>query len=122
MVLGCGAVGLSVIQGARDACAAMIIAVDLVPARLQFARQLGATHTIQSSRADVGLREAAAQVKELTSGRGADFAFECVAVPELGPSPLRFVRNGGMALGISGIEQVVPFDMELFEWDKTYIK
>jgi Zn-dependent alcohol dehydrogenase len=31
------------------------------------------------------------------------------------------VRNGGTAIAVSGVEQVVPFDMELFEWDKRYI-
>jgi Zn-dependent alcohol dehydrogenase len=53
--------------------------------------------------------------------RGADYAFECTAVPELGAAPLAMVRNGGMAVAVSGVEQVVPVDMQLFEWDKRYI-
>jgi Zn-dependent alcohol dehydrogenase len=57
----------------------------------------------------------------LTEGRGSDYAFECTAVPALGPAPLAMVRNGGTAVGVSGIEQVVAFNMELFEWDKLYI-
>jgi S-(hydroxymethyl)glutathione dehydrogenase/alcohol dehydrogenase len=119
-VLGTGGVGLSVIQGAVHACARMIIAVDANPKRLELAKQFGATHTILADRQDAGLLNAAKQVKQLTS-RGADFAFECTAVPELGPAPLAMVRNGGMAVGVSGTEQVVPVDMELFEWDKRYI-
>lgn len=119
-VLGTGGVGLSVIQGAVHACARMIIAVDANPKRLELAKQFGATHTILADRQDAGLLNAAKQVKQLT-GRGADYAFECTAVPELGPAPLAMVRNGGMAVGVSGIEQVVPVDMELFEWDKRYI-
>jgi S-(hydroxymethyl)glutathione dehydrogenase/alcohol dehydrogenase len=119
-VLGVGGVGLSVIQGAVHACAGKIIAVDLNENRLKLAKQFGATHTVQAQRDDAGLLRAAAEVKKLT-GRGADYAFECTAVPELGPAPLSMIRNGGMAVGVSGIEQVVPVNMELFEWDKRYI-
>lgn len=120
VVLGTGGVGLSVIQGAMHVCAGMIIAVDINPHRLELATQFGATHTLLASRDDDGLREAAQIVRRLT-GRGADYAFECTAVPELGPAPLRMVRNGGMAVAVSGVEQVIPVDMELFEWDKRYI-
>jgi S-(hydroxymethyl)glutathione dehydrogenase/alcohol dehydrogenase len=120
-VLGTGGVGLSVIQGAVYAEADPIIALDINPARLELARQFGATHLVQSTREDTELLQAAAEVMKLTDGRGADFAFECTAIPELGPAPLAFVRNGGMAVGVSGIEQKVPFNMELFEWDKLYI-
>ena len=120
-VLGTGGVGLSVIQGAVYACAEKIIGVDVNPARLELALQFGATHTVLTDREDQGLLEAAKKVKGLTEGRGADYAFECTAVPELGSSPLAMVRNGGTAVGVSGIEQAVSFDMELFEWDKIYI-
>lgn len=120
-VLGCGGVGLSVIQGAVYAGAAQIIAVDVNPARLQLACEFGATATVLARRDDAGLLAAAAEVKAMTAGRGADYAFECTAVPELGSAPLAMVRNGGTAVGVSGIEQVVPINMELFEWDKLYI-
>jgi S-(hydroxymethyl)glutathione dehydrogenase/alcohol dehydrogenase len=120
VVLGTGGVGLSVIQGAVHACARMIIAIDVNPKRLVLARQFGATHTIQANRDDTGLREAALEVKRLTT-RGADYAFECTAVPDLGAAPLSMVRNGGTAVAVSGVEQIVPVDMELFEWDKRYI-
>jgi S-(hydroxymethyl)glutathione dehydrogenase/alcohol dehydrogenase len=121
VVLGCGGVGLSVIQGARYCGAAKIIAVDVNTTRLEMAKRFGATDTIVADRADKGLLQAAKQVRELTDGRGADFAFECTAIPELGPAPLAMVRNGGTAVGVSGIEQTVPVNMELFEWDKLYI-
>jgi S-(hydroxymethyl)glutathione dehydrogenase / alcohol dehydrogenase len=120
VVLGTGGVGLSVIQGAVHACARKIIAIDVNPKRLELARQFGATDTVLADPEDSGLVHAAAKVKELTE-RGADYAFECTAVPELGPAPLIMVRNGGMAVAVSGVEQVVPVDMELFEWDKRYI-
>lgn len=120
VVLGTGGVGLSVIQGAVHACAGMIIAVDVNPARLELAKQFGATHTVLASREDAGLIAASKEVKALV-GRGADYAFECTAVPELGAAPLAMVCNGGVAIAVSGIEQVVPIDMQLFEFDKLYM-
>lgn len=121
VVLGCGGVGLSTMLGAAYCGASRILAVDINPARLELARQFGATETLLADRADDGLVAAAAEVHRRNDGRGADFAFECTAVPELGPAPLRMIRSAGTAVGVSGIEQVVPVDMELFEWDKRYI-
>lgn len=120
VVLGTGGVGLSCIQGAVHACAGMIIAVDVNPKRLELAKQFGATHIVLASRDDAGLIEASKKVKEIV-GRGADYAFECTAVPELGAAPLAMVCNGGVAIAVSGIEQVVPIDMQLFEFDKLYM-
>jgi S-(hydroxymethyl)glutathione dehydrogenase / alcohol dehydrogenase len=120
VVLGCGGVGLSCLQGAAHAGARMIIAVDISESRLELARAFGATHTLLARRDDAGLLEAAKQVKALI-GRGADYAFECTAVPALGAAPLAMVANGGVAVAVSGIEQVVPIDMQLFEFDKLYI-
>lgn len=121
VVVGTGGVGLNVIQGARIAGAGMIIAVDVNPTRLEMATRYGATHTILAERTDKNLLQAVAQVKQLTSGRGADYAFECTAIPELGAVPLAMVRNAGIACQVSGIEQEISIDMNLFEWDKIYI-
>jgi Zn-dependent alcohol dehydrogenase len=121
VVLGTGGVGLNVIQGARIAGAGKIIAVDVNPTRLDMARQYGATHTILADRADEGLLQAAAEVRLLTDGRGADYAFECTAIPALGAAPLAMIRNAGVACQVSGIEQTISIDMNLFEWDKIYI-
>jgi len=120
-VIGTGGVGLSVIQGARIARAGMVVGVDVNPARLDMARRFGATHTVIADRGDAGLRRAAAQVQAMAGGRGVDAAFECTSVPALCASPLSFVRNGGRAIQLSGTEQPVTVDMELFEWDKTYL-
>jgi len=120
-VLGCGGVGLSTMLGALFCKAARVIAIDVNPARLELARQFGATETLLASRSDTGLLAAAKEIRQRCGGRGADFAFECTAVPELGSAPLAMVRSAGAAVGVSGIEQVVPIDMELFEWDKIYI-
>jgi len=121
VVLGCGGVGLSAMLGALYSRAERVIAIDVNPARLELARQFGATETLLSSRDDKGLLAAAREIRQRCGGRGADFAFECTAVPELGSAPLAMVRSGGTAVGVSGIERVVPIDMELFEWDKIYI-
>jgi S-(hydroxymethyl)glutathione dehydrogenase/alcohol dehydrogenase len=121
VVLGTGGVGLNVIQGARIAGAAKIIGVDINPLRLEMAKKYGATHTVLAHRNDTGLLEAAKIIKSMTQGRGADYAFECTAIPELGAAPLAMVRNAGMAVQVSGIEQEILIDMNLFEWDKIYI-
>jgi S-(hydroxymethyl)glutathione dehydrogenase/alcohol dehydrogenase len=121
VVLGTGGVGLNVIQGARIAGAGKIIAVDINPLRLEMAKEYGATHTLLAEKTDKGLLQAAKTVKTMTEGRGADYAFECTAIPELGAAPLAMVRNAGMAVQVSGIEQEITIDMNLFEWDKVYI-
>jgi S-(hydroxymethyl)glutathione dehydrogenase / alcohol dehydrogenase len=120
-VIGTGAVGICTIQGARIAGADKVIGVDVNPAKLEMAKKFGATDTVLASRDDEGLIQAAQKVKALTGGRGADYAFECTSIPALGAAPLAMVRNGGTAVQISGIEEKVKIDMELFEWDKIYI-
>jgi S-(hydroxymethyl)glutathione dehydrogenase / alcohol dehydrogenase len=121
VVIGCGGVGLNVIQGARIAGAAVIVAVDVAEARLDTARRFGATHTVRATRGDDEMRDVVAAVRGIAGARGADYAFECTAVPALGAAPLRMIRHGGTAVQVSGIEQVIPVDMELFEFDKTYV-
>jgi S-(hydroxymethyl)glutathione dehydrogenase/alcohol dehydrogenase len=121
VVLGAGAVGICVIQGARIAGASAIVAVDVNPTKLQYAKSFGATHTILAKREDEELLHASLEVNKLFNGRGADYAFECTSLPGLATAPLAMVRNGGMAVQVSGTEERVPVTMELFEWDKTYI-
>lgn len=121
VVLGCGGVGLSVLLAAAMAGAAPLIAVDIEEWKLRKARELGATETILAKRDDRNLSNVTHRVKLMTGGRGADYAFECTAVPELGVAPLAMVRNGGTAVAVSGIEQKIQADMELFEFDKWYI-
>ncbi|RED47493.1 Zn-dependent alcohol dehydrogenase [Seonamhaeicola aphaedonensis] len=120
-VLGTGGVGLSVIQGARISGAEKIIAIDINPLRLEMAKRFGATHTIVADKNDTNLLHAAEEVKEMTDGRGADYAFECTAIPELGAAPLAMIRNAGTAVQVSGIEDKISIDMNLFQWDKIYI-
>lgn len=119
-VLGCGGIGLNVIQAAQIAGASTIIAIDISEPRLVQAMTFGATNTVLATSDDTEFSAMAKAVKSLT-GRGADYAFECTAVPQLGAAPLALVRHGGMAIQVSGIEQTIAFNCELFEWDKVYL-
>ena len=121
VVLGCGGVGLNVLNACVISGAARIIAVDINPNKLELAKQFGATDVILADKEDQGLYQVANKVKQMLGGRGADYAFECTAIPELGAAPLAMVRNAGTAVQVSGIEQDITIDMRLFEWDKIYI-
>ncbi|MEU3010268.1 S-(hydroxymethyl)mycothiol dehydrogenase [Nocardia asteroides] len=76
-VIGCGGVGDAAIVGARLAGASTIIAVDRDEQKLAWARDLGATHTIDATTTDT-----VAAVQELTGGFGADVVIDAVGVPE----------------------------------------
>ncbi|MCQ8189101.1 S-(hydroxymethyl)mycothiol dehydrogenase [Streptomyces rugosispiralis] len=76
-VIGCGGVGAASVAGARLAGAAKIIAVDLDERKLEWARSLGATHTLNAKGSDV-----VEAVRELTDGNGADVVIEAVGRPE----------------------------------------
>ena len=121
VVMGVGGVGLNVVQAARISGAQKIIAIDVMSQKLKLAQKFGATDLLLADPDDSGLLAASQKVKALTDGRGADFAFECTAIPELGVALLAMIRNGGMAVQVSGVEKTIPVNMELFEWDKTYI-
>ena len=76
-VIGCGGVGDAAVLGARLAGAKTIIAVDVDDRKLDWAREFGATHTINSRSAD-----AVAGIRELTDGFGADVVIDAVGRPE----------------------------------------
>ena len=75
-VIGCGGVGAAAIAGAALAGASRIIAVDLEDRKLEWARGLGATHTINSSQGDV-----VEEIRQLTGGFGADVVIDAVGIP-----------------------------------------
>jgi S-(hydroxymethyl)glutathione dehydrogenase/alcohol dehydrogenase len=91
-VIGCGGVGLSVIQGCRLAGAAQIIAIDTVPARLEAAQRFGATDVVS------GGDRAASQVRGLTGKLGVDVAFEVAGVPALQRQAWDMTRRGGRTI------------------------
>jgi S-(hydroxymethyl)glutathione dehydrogenase / alcohol dehydrogenase len=89
-VIGCGGVGLNVIQGAAIRGAGQVIAVDRVPAKLELAKQFGATHVVNSaSESMVGA------IQGLTGGLGVDWAFEVIGIPEVITEAFMAVKRGG---------------------------
>jgi threonine dehydrogenase-like Zn-dependent dehydrogenase len=76
LVVGCGFMVLLCVAGLRSAGLASLIAVDLVDARLEVARQIGATHCVNPTRDDVP-----AAMADITGGRGIDVAMEASTVP-----------------------------------------
>jgi Zn-dependent alcohol dehydrogenase len=103
-VIGCGAVGLSVVQAARLAGAGRIVAVDLAPRKLEWARSFGATETTQ----DAG---------EVTD---VDFAYEAVGRPETVEQAVRMLGHAGTAtlIGVPKPGTRVSFDLERELFDK----
>jgi len=87
-VIGCGGVGISVIQGARLSGAAVIVAVDTNETKHDLARRFGATHAVHPD----NLAELSAS---LTSGEGFDYAFEVVGLPQTIRSAWSAARRGG---------------------------
>lgn len=102
-VFGCGGVGLNVIQGAILCGAARVIAVDLMENKLQWAKQFGATDTVNGK--DV---EASEVIRSLTDGLGVDYAFEVIGVPAVITQAFLSVKRGGKAVvvGVPGFDQM----------------
>jgi S-(hydroxymethyl)glutathione dehydrogenase/alcohol dehydrogenase len=106
MVIGCGAVGLSAVQGARLAGAGEIIAVDLDDAKLTLAEELGATARINAGREDV-----VAIAKAKTGGRGVDVVLEAAGSPQGFGLSIEAVRPGGEViwLGKTDVTAAIAF-------------
>jgi L-iditol 2-dehydrogenase len=98
VVIGSGMIGLLVIQALRWAGAKNVVAVDLADNRLELARQLGATHTINSGKSD-----AAAEVAKITDGLGADVAFEVVGFTATLNLALATLKRGGACVMVGNL-------------------
>jgi len=97
-VIGCGGVGLSVIQGARLSHARQIIAVDVNPTKLEWAKNFGATHTVDASKVD-----AVQEVRRLTEDGwdgGVEYAFEATGIPKCTEQAIKMLAYGGTATTI----------------------
>jgi len=103
LVMGLGGIGLSIVQGARVAGAARIIAADPVESRRQAAQRLGATDVIDPTAHDVGTR-----ALEIT-GVGVDYAFDAVGRAALIQTGVGATRNGGttVCVGAAPMEDAV---------------
>ncbi len=116
VVFGCGGVGISAIQGAHVAGAAIIVAVDLVDEKLETAKTFGATHACKPD-------DLAALQAELT-GDGFDYAFEAIGLPVTMRAAFDAVRRGGTAciIGVGAMDKEVSFNgFELFFSEKTFM-
>ena len=89
VVVGCGMVGLFLIQVLRDRGCGTILAVDVGDDKLQLARDMGADAGFNPGREDIRT-----PVESYTEGRGADLAFEAVGIPDTVQSAIGLVRNG----------------------------
>jgi S-(hydroxymethyl)glutathione dehydrogenase / alcohol dehydrogenase len=94
-VFGCGGVGLSIVQGARIGGARQIIAVDQFDNKLEMAKAVGATHTVNATQDDP-----VKAVRALTKGLGVDHAFEAVGLSIL-------CRQAIECLGVRGTATIV---------------
>lgn len=91
-VLGCGGVGLNILQGAALAGAQPIVAVDAQPGKEGLARTFGATHFLVGTGPEAG-----AAIRDVLPG-GADVAFEAVGVPALMEAAVAATRRGGLTV------------------------
>jgi S-(hydroxymethyl)glutathione dehydrogenase/alcohol dehydrogenase len=117
VVFGCGGVGMSVIQGARLAGAAEIVAVDLVEEKREDARRFGATHAVHPD-------QVGSVSVDVTGGDGFDYAFEVIGLPVTIRAAYDAVRRGGTAciVGVGRAEQIIEFNaFEFFFASKNLV-
>ena len=103
VVLGAGGIGLSAIQGCRIAGAGRVIAVDISDPKLEVARQMGATDTVNGAEVD-----AVEAVRELTGG-GVDYSFEAIGRKETYEQAFSMTNMGGTAVMIG----MMPFGQNI---------
>jgi S-(hydroxymethyl)glutathione dehydrogenase/alcohol dehydrogenase len=102
-VIGCGGVGLSAVNGAALAGAERIIAIDTVAAKLELAKTMGATDTLNASNADP-----VQMVREMTGG-GVHYSFEALGTKRTAEQAFEMLRPGGTATIIG----MVPYGMKI---------
>ena len=110
-VFGCGGVGDSVIQGAKIAGATTIIAVDIDPQKLEWAKEFGATHTVNANDGD-----AVEAVRAITDGNGVNFSFEAVGIPQTLEQALfsRDLAGTCVLIGVPGPGPRLDIEMQQF--------
>lgn len=122
-VIGCGGVGLSVIQGARLAHARQIIGVDIAPTKLEWAQKFGATHVVNAKDGDP-----VAKVRELSAGEGVDFAYEAVGLPQCIDQAVRMLAYAGTAthIGLPSSDATVTLNLGDMDtgvyWNKACLR
>ena len=118
VVIGCGGIGLNVVQNVK-AAGGLPIALDIIPKKLEVAKQLGAVETILTK--DLDKRAIVSAVRKITGG-GADVAFEAIGHPATFAQAFDSLRKGGrlVAVGYSpkrwdgfNVGRVMFYEMEL---------
>jgi Zn-dependent alcohol dehydrogenase len=114
LVIGAGGVGLCAVMGAQLCGASRILVADLNPAKLEMAREFGATDLIDASSQDV-----VKTARRLSDG-GVDFAFEAIGRPDTVTQAVRTLSAGGVAVAVgvappSARAELSPFDLVLQE-------
>jgi S-(hydroxymethyl)glutathione dehydrogenase/alcohol dehydrogenase len=119
VVIGCGAVGLSAIQGARLCGASVIVGVDINPLKLQWAQRFGATHVV-----DARQEEPAPVVRKLTHGRGADTAIEAAGHNTSLRQTLEASRPGArvVILGKTPLGQEITLPFHLLMGEREIVR
>jgi S-(hydroxymethyl)glutathione dehydrogenase/alcohol dehydrogenase len=109
-VFGAGGVGLNAVQGAVIAGAPQIVAVDVHPRKLELARLFGATQVVDASRDDP-----VAAIRELTEGRGVDYAFEAIGAKQTIEQAYAAVRRGGTCVVIGLGSRSESIELNVFQ-------
>jgi S-(hydroxymethyl)glutathione dehydrogenase/alcohol dehydrogenase len=110
VVVGAGGVGQFVVQGARLAGAAAVVAVDPFAGRRAQALRLGATHAVDPDQLEETMRD--------TVPDGADYAFDAVGDPATTVTALRFTRSGGVAVMVGLPAAGARLDLDPGEFDR----
>lgn len=111
-VFGVGSVGLAAIIAARNMTpASKIIAVDIVHDKLEMAKQLGATHLVNSKGKDV-----VAELKEITGGEGADCAMDATGLAKVVEDMIASTANNGVAATVGGVPPGEMVRIEAAKW------
>jgi S-(hydroxymethyl)glutathione dehydrogenase/alcohol dehydrogenase len=116
LVVGVGGIGMNAIQGAAAANASMVIAADVFDHKLEWAKEFGATHTINAKKDDL-----VSKVMEMTNGQGVDFSFEAIGTPETVGQAFAATGKGGttVAIGVNPAAAetipISPFMLTLYQ-------
>jgi S-(hydroxymethyl)glutathione dehydrogenase/alcohol dehydrogenase len=107
-VLGCGGVGLNIIQGAVISGAGRIVAVDMNDSKLESAQSFGATHLVNPD----NVPDVAEAIKDATDGLGVDYAFEAIGIPDVVAQAFMALKRGGKVIVVGvpgfGVDFVLP--------------
>ncbi|MBL9193133.1 MAG: galactitol-1-phosphate 5-dehydrogenase [Opitutaceae bacterium] len=108
LIIGCGMIGLALLQTTRLAGFGRIVAVDTASDRLRQAKELGADDIVNSAEGDV-----LATLLRLTEGRGFDHVFEAVGIAPTVDLAVRAARKGGAVTLVGNVTPSVPMPLQL---------